>query len=106
MNASEPDFGVSCLHGRAECAGNVQELCTIKYNPTSVWWRFIQCMNFGGRWEPGKPETALKCADAVGIDWANSEVGQCAGKDASGKGEEGVRLLHESVKNTTKLGIE
>lgn len=105
-NASEPDFGVTCMHGAVECAGNVQELCAIKYTERSTWWRFIQCQNFEGRYEVGKPETALKCAKAVGIDWENGDVGQCAGTDGSGKGAEGIQLLHESIKNTTMLGIE
>ena len=105
-NASEPDFGVTCKHGPVECAGNVQELCAIKYTDRSTWWRFVQCQNFEGRYGVGKPETALKCAKAVGIDWEDSEVGQCAGRDASGTAEEGVQLLLESVTNTTKLGIE
>ncbi|THH02791.1 hypothetical protein EW026_g179 [Hermanssonia centrifuga] len=105
-NASEPDFGVTCMHGPTECAGNVQELCALKYTPTAVWWRFVQCQNFQGRYEVGKPETALKCADAAKIDWENSGVGECAGLDASGKGEEGVQLLLESVKKTKKMGIQ
>ncbi|GJE84125.1 hypothetical protein PsYK624_002010 [Phanerochaete sordida] len=105
-NASEPAFGVTCKHGAVECAGNVQELCAIKYAERATWWRFIQCQNFEGRYEVGKPETALKCARAVGIDWADSDIGRCAGPDGSGTGEEGVGLLLESVKNTTRLGIE
>lgn len=94
------------MHGPNECAGNVQEICAMKYTPTSVWWRFTQCQNFQGRYEVGKPETALKCADAAGIDWENSEVGQCAGTDGSGKGREGTGLLLESVQVTKALGIE
>ncbi|KAJ3531835.1 hypothetical protein NM688_g7514 [Phlebia brevispora] len=106
LNSSDPDFGITCMHGPNECAGNVQELCAVKYTPRDVWWRFVQCQNFQGRYEVGKPETALKCADAVEIDWPNSDVGQCAGVDASGKGKEGLSLLRESVQVTKSLGIE
>lgn len=107
VNASEPDFGVTCKHGAVECAGNVQELCAIKYLQTSDWWRFVQCQNFGGRYAVGKPETALKCAGAAGIDdWENSQVGVCAGTDGSGKGGEGINLLVENVQTTAKLGIQ
>lgn len=105
-NASEPDFGVTCMHGPTECAGNVQELCALKYTPTSVWWSFVQCQNFQGRFEVGKPETALKCADVAGIDWETSDVGQCAGLDASGQGEEGLQLLLDSVVRTKVMGIQ
>ena len=94
------------MHGRNECAGNVQELCAMKYTPTSVWWRFVQCQNFQGRYEVGKPETALKCAQASGFDWEASGVGNCAGLDASGKGAEGVGLLLQSVIKTKEMGIE
>ena len=97
MNASEPDFGVTCKHGPVECAGNVQELCAQKYAPFGRWWEFVQCQNFQGRYEVGKPETALKCAKAAQLDWENSGVGACAGLDGDGKAEEGVRLLQENV---------
>ena len=86
------------MHGPNECAGNVQELCAMKYTDTPVWWRFTQCQNFQGRYEVGKPETALKCADAAGIDWKSSDVGQCAGIDGSGKGKEGTGLLRDRYK--------
>lgn len=78
----------------------------MKYTDTPVWWRFTQCQNFQGRYEVGKPETALKCADAAGIDWKSSDVGQCAGIDGSGKGKEGTGLLRDSVEVTKALGIE
>lgn len=106
VNQSEPDFGVTCMHGPDECAGNVQELCAMKYTPTSVWWRFVQCQNHQGRYEVGKPETALKCANATGIDWKTSGVGECAGLDGSGRATEGVDLLRESVLATQRIGIQ
>lgn len=106
VNASEPDFGVTCLHGPTECRGNVQELCAIKYTPSSTWWRFVQCQNFEGRWKVGVPDVALKCAKSSGIDWENSGVGECVGLDASGTAPEGVALLKESVLQTQKLGIQ
>lgn len=106
LNASEPDFGVVCKHGPQECAGNVQELCAMEYAPFQRWWNFVHCQNFQGRYEVGKPETALKCANTAQLDWENSGVGACAGLNGDGKGEEGVRLLQESVKATAQMGIE
>ncbi|KAL7282315.1 hypothetical protein PYCCODRAFT_1440770 [Trametes coccinea BRFM310] len=106
LNASEPDFGVTCKHGPEECAGNVHELCAIKHAPTKRWWSFVQCLNFQGRNEIGKPEKAIQCAKTAELDWENSGVGACAGVDGSGKAEEGVRLLQQSVAITQELGIE
>ncbi|KAI0092070.1 hypothetical protein BDY19DRAFT_990816 [Irpex rosettiformis] len=105
LNASEPDFGVTCKHGPTECRGNVQELCAIKYTPASVWWRFVQCQNFQGRWKVGEPDIALNCAKSSGIDWENSGVGECVGLDASGTAPEGVDLLKESILQTEEMGI-
>lgn len=94
------------MHGPDECAGNVQELCAMKYTPTEQWWNYVQCQNFEGRDKVGLPNIATKCASTAGFDWEESGVGECAGLDGSGKGEEGVQLLKESVKNTQRLGIE
>ncbi|KAI0698545.1 hypothetical protein C8T65DRAFT_660543 [Cerioporus squamosus] len=105
-NASEPDFGVTCKHGPQECAGNVQELCAQKHAAFDRWWEFVQCQNFQGRYEVGKPETALKCAKSAQLDWENSGVGACAGLNGDGKAEEGVRLLRENVVATKEMGIE
>ncbi|OCH92875.1 hypothetical protein OBBRIDRAFT_750437 [Obba rivulosa] len=105
-NASEPDFGVTCMHGPEECAGNVHELCAMKYAPQTQWWEFVQCQNFQGRGHVGLPDTAFKCANSANIDWEESGVGDCAGLDGSGKGDEGVKLLQESVKNSQLIGIK
>ncbi|KAM6495894.1 hypothetical protein JOM56_008600 [Amanita muscaria] len=106
LDPSEPTFGVECMHGPEECAGNVQQLCVAKHASQSHWWEFVQCQNFGGREHVGQPSLALKCARAVGIDWESSGVGQCAGLDGSGTGAEGVKLLQDSVALTSKLGIK
>jgi hypothetical protein len=102
---SDPDFGVWCKHGPVECAGNVQQLCTKKYAPWPNWWEFVQCQNFEGRYEIGKPGVALKCAEAARIDWEESGVGKCAGFDGSGTGEEGIDLLKQSLQYGQDLGI-
>ncbi|KAL5527769.1 hypothetical protein ACEPAG_6570 [Sanghuangporus baumii] len=106
INDSEPDFGVTCLHGPGECAGNVQELCATKYLDVQQWWAYLKCQNFNGRKKVGEPDIALKCADTAKFDWLGSGVGLCAGEDGSGKGEEGIQLLKDSVRRTEELGIE
>lgn len=93
------------MHGPDECAGNIQQLCVNKHAPFSNWWEFVKCQNFQGRFNIGTPEVALKCAATAGVDWDNGGAGQCAGLDGSGKGEEGVALLHDSVLLGKSLGI-
>ncbi|KAF5364292.1 hypothetical protein D9756_000634 [Leucocoprinus leucothites] len=105
FNKSDPEFGMTCLHGKEECAGNVQQLCVAKYATPEQWWSFVQCQNFGGREAIGSPEVALRCASVAQIDWETSGAGQCAGLDGSGKAPEGVKLMHESVKLGQTLGI-
>lgn len=105
INGSEPDFGVTCMHGPYECAGNVQELCAIKYLDQRQWWSYVKCQNFYGRGQIGTPEVALKCANVARFDWVESGVGVCAGVDGLGRGAEGIELLQESVQNSVQLGI-
>lgn len=106
IDNDEPEFGIKCLHGPEECAGNVQQLCVAKYEPPSRWWKFVQCQNFEGRAKIGNPSIAMKCAKASGFDWETSNVGQCAGIDGSGKASEGIALLKESMAMTQKLLVE
>ena len=105
MNESDPIYGVTCMHGPEECAGNVQQLCAKRYEPLIHWWEFVQCQNHYGRSQVGKPAVALECAKAAGIDWQHSKTGQCAGWDGAGLGKEGVALLKRSVQASESLGI-
>ncbi|KAJ7890809.1 hypothetical protein B0H13DRAFT_2234878 [Mycena leptocephala] len=98
LNSTEADFGVTCMHGPGECAGNVQQLCAAKYASPSQWWEFVRCQN--------SKDVALQCAKTVGIDWETSGVGNCAGLSGSGKGKEGVQLLRKSLLRSKALGIE
>jgi hypothetical protein len=104
LNSTEPEFGITCLHGPAECAGNVQQLCAAKYS--EKWWDFVRCQNEQGRFQVGLPDVALECAKTVGIAWETTAVGKCAGLDGSGKASEGVQLLRESLLNGKALEIE
>jgi len=106
INDSEPDFGVSCMHGSEECAGNVQQLCVKKYAPFKNWWEFVICQDYQGREYIGGADVALKCAHTAGINWETSGAGQCAGLDGSGKGSEGVALLKESVLLTEQMNVK
>ncbi|KAL0579538.1 hypothetical protein V5O48_002467 [Marasmius crinis-equi] len=105
IDPSEPDFGVTCMHGREECAGNVQQLCVKEHSDFEHWWEFVNCNNYQGRNKIGTPETASKCAKVAGLDWDGSGIGECVGQDASGTGEEGVRLLKENVEQGKQMGL-
>jgi hypothetical protein len=63
------------------------------------------CQNYQGRGHIGSRDVALKCARTHNIDWEESGVGQCIGLDGSGKGQEGVQLLHDSIRFAESLGI-
>ena len=105
LNGSDPDFGVTCMHGRRECAGNIQQLCVAKHTPMRTWWEFVMCQNYHGRGDIGHPDVASKCARIHNIDWEESRVGQCVGLDGSGTGREGVQLLHDSIRVAESMGI-
>jgi hypothetical protein len=93
------------MHGRDECAGNVQQLCAAKHTPMKTWWEFVMCQNYQGKNHIGSSDVALKCARTAQIDWEDSGVGRCAGLDGSGTGEEGVQLLHDSIRVAESLEI-
>ncbi|KAJ3522343.1 hypothetical protein NMY22_g11928 [Coprinellus aureogranulatus] len=76
-----------------------------KYAGWPNWWEFVQCQNAQGKSEIGKSEVALKCAEAAHIDWESSGVGECAGLDGSGTGDEGIDLLKQSLQYGQALGI-
>jgi len=105
IDESEPIFGVKCMHGSKECAGNVQQLCVRRYAAFETWWSFVRCQNAAGKEKIGSRHLALQCAKKIGLQWEDSGVGSCAGPDASGEAPEGVAMLQESVKLTHQLGI-
>ena len=101
LNDSDPVYGVTCMHGADECAGNVHELCVAKYTTSSsVWWPFLQCLNSQGRDRIGTEKAAKDCAATTKIDWVGSGIEACV------KGPEGPRLLRESVLHTFELGVK
>jgi len=100
-------YKASCVHGAAECKGNIHQLCvmnqyaeakpepfaTITTPPDaqSTWWAFTQCLNRTPALI-GEEIRARDCAEEVGIDWdAPGGVGECANS------EEGEALLGWNV---------
>ncbi|KAF9534337.1 hypothetical protein CPB83DRAFT_844069 [Crepidotus variabilis] len=106
FDPTDTPFGVQCMHGRWECAGNVQQLCVHKYASVATWWEFVSCQNKQGRSRIGFPDVALQCAKEVGVDWEKSGAGTCAGLDGSGTAPEGVALLKESIQTGISLHLK
>lgn len=106
LDDKETEFGVTCMHGPTECAGNIQQLCMAKHSDFPTWWDFVQCQNSKGRFSVGVPIVALECAQKAGVDWEAGPVGECAGKDASGRAEEGRQLLRDSVSKVASMNIK
>ncbi|KDQ15337.1 hypothetical protein BOTBODRAFT_158124 [Botryobasidium botryosum FD-172 SS1] len=96
-NSTEPS-GVSCLHGRQECTGNIQELCVAKYAP-DAWWRLVICLDNLGKERIGTEEGLVQCAKTVDLDLDQSGISQCI------SGPEGASLLQASVRQSEQLGI-
>jgi len=110
---------VSCMHGPTECAGNIQQLCAIKYwgggtpfqagksgiatpvkgNETwRDWWDLVQCMNAGPQSRIGPQELVAACASSIGREW-DDDLRACL------DGDEGSRLLQQSVDLANELDI-
>ena len=105
VNATEPEYGVTCRHGPEECLGNIHELCTIAHTPKTPtssewWWAFLQCINYEGRNRIGLDKVSRDCAALHDIDWDESGIAECV------SGDEGKTLLRESIGRTEELGIE
>ncbi|BEJ12638.1 hypothetical protein CspHIS471_0210980 [Cutaneotrichosporon sp. HIS471] len=81
-------YGVECMHGDLECAGNAHQLCVRAHAPLDKFYATLSCMNYANF--PGViGTTALtrKCADTAGIDWWRSGIGACIeGKEAERAG--------------------
>ncbi|KAK4050015.1 hypothetical protein OIO90_005205 [Microbotryomycetes sp. JL221] len=106
-NKSQP-YGVECMHGTSECAGNIQQLCAAKHfqgqsgeiNPFADWWNaslFIQCVNYGPTSKIGDESIAQRCSAVVGHKW--QEIESCV------RGSEGIELLKRSVTMANELAI-
>ena len=88
------------MHGEYECAGNIHELCAIAHTSShQQWWPFLRCLNYQGRNQIGLEDVSKKCARIVGLDWDGSGIAACVA------GEEGRRLLHESIENSKRRQI-
>jgi hypothetical protein len=78
----------------------VHELCAVAHTSSHrEWWPFLRCLNYQGRNHIGDEGTSRKCARIVGLDWDQSGIGACV------EGDEGKRLLRESVEYSKQQQI-
>ncbi len=86
-------YGVECMHGDLECAGNAHQLCVRAHAPLDKFYATLSCMNYANF--PGAIGTVAltkRCATTAGIDWWRSGVGACIeGKEAQLAGREAER---------------
>ncbi|PWN20108.1 hypothetical protein BCV69DRAFT_249909, partial [Microstroma glucosiphilum] len=111
----EEDYGVKCMHGPQECAGNIQQLCVQRIlrpsragrdfdlSPSAAQrkvWDFVGCQDYDGAAHIGSPSLAKECLSTIrGPRWIEDGVKECV------EGKQGRKLLQESVKRSEKLGI-
>ncbi|KAI5455118.1 hypothetical protein NCC49_002389 [Naganishia albida] len=122
-------YGVRCMHGDRECAGNIHQLCMQRHTfnstfspPSSTadepyisssslppYWSFTLAQNFIDSSRTGDLDYAKQCAKAVGVNWEESGVAGCVGEaganDATSGGKEGQALLLESVERLIDLDV-
>ncbi|GAC97375.1 hypothetical protein PHSY_004960 [Pseudozyma hubeiensis SY62] len=108
-------YGVSCMHGDQECAGNIQQLCVqdaldpvragedFDLSPSAAqkkWWNFLQCQNYAGLSKIGDEGLAQRCLRVVdGPSWDKDGIAKCA------HGKQGKKLLQHSVKASKKADL-
>ncbi|TXT15646.1 hypothetical protein VHUM_00149 [Vanrija humicola] len=74
----EAEYGVDCMHGDLECAGDAHELCLVENLPLTQWYAVLTCMNFAHfPGAIGQLAFTRQCAEASGVDWWGSGVGRC-----------------------------
>jgi len=91
--------GVSCMHGPAECLGNILELCAAEtYPDPKIFLGFTLCLSKRFSEIPSR-DLVEDCSMEYGIDFA--KLNDCASRE---DGEYGMRLLRESVERSRKVG--
>lgn len=94
------DDGVACMHGPAECLGNIIELCAQKLYPDpKTFLGFTMCMTRDYRHIPQR-NLVEDCALEHAVDF--SKLNECATKD---DGAYGIGMLRNSVRRTTEAGV-
>ena len=92
--------GVDCMHGPGECMGNIIELCAARLYPDpKTYLGFAMCLERNYKEIPQR-SLIEDCALEHAIDI--KELNDCAAKD---DGAFGMKLLRDSVRRTTDVGV-
>lgn len=91
---SGKDGNFNCMHGPAECAGDIQQLCVQAHGSRDQLLDFVVCQDNSQMDIPGNGQT---CATRAGLDW--SAIDACV------KGAEGSDLMTASLASSTEKGI-
>lgn len=102
-NASA-DFGAACLHGDAECEGNIAQLCVQRHFPVDLnsaplgrhaWTPFLDC---AGSSYTQIPKNTEACLELLKLPEASVDsIRACI------RGQEGRDLLREAVSRTVTM---
>ncbi|CAK7237853.1 hypothetical protein SBRCBS47491_010175 [Sporothrix bragantina] len=94
------DGGVECMHGPAECMGNILELCAHKLNPDpKIYLGFTMCISRDYEHIPDR-ELIEGCALEHAVDF--EALNECAMRD---DGQYAMNLLRDSVQHTKAVGV-
>ncbi|CAK7199761.1 hypothetical protein SEUCBS139899_002444 [Sporothrix eucalyptigena] len=94
------DGGVECMHGPAECMGNILELCAHKLNPDpKIYLGFTMCISNDYERIPDR-ELIEGCALEHAVDF--EALNECATRD---DGQYAMNLLRDSVQRTKEVGV-
>lgn len=95
---TDPDDGVSCMHGPSECLGNIIELCAADLYPDpKIYLGFTLCMSKRYPEIPSR-EVVQDCALEHGISF--DKLNDCASRD---EGSYGMDLLRQSVRHSASV---
>ncbi|CAK7263967.1 hypothetical protein SEPCBS119000_000752 [Sporothrix epigloea] len=94
------DGGVECMHGPAECMGNILELCAQRLNPDpKIYLGFTMCISQDYQHIPDR-ELIEGCALEHAVDF--EALNECATRD---DGQYAMNLLRDSVQHTKAVGV-
>lgn len=94
------DGGVDCMHGPAECMGNILELCAAKLYPDpKIYLGFTMCLTRDYHRIPDR-DLVEDCALEHAVDI--QQLNECATAD---DGQTAMDLLKRSVRHTRDVGV-
>jgi len=91
---SGKDGNFNCMHGPEECVGDIQQLCVQASATRDQLLDFVLCQDNS---QIDIPRNGEACAKRAGLDW--TAISACV------NGDEGSKLMTESLASSTQKGI-